>query len=263
MNHRRFSSPSFWRGTLGVIILLIVWEAFARSHLFNQAITPPLANIARRLWQMLLDGSLVENAAFTLARVLIGLALACSIGIPVGMIMGRVRAAERFFLPLLSVLMPIPSLAWVPLFILWFGIGEITTILVVMYAATFPIIYNVWTGVRAVNPVWTRAATSMGATERVLFRKVVLPGASPYVLTGIRLAFGRAWIAVIGGELLANPTYGLGRVIFDAKEFLNSEVMLASLIAIGVIGLFFERVVFQTVEGRTVARWGMVSTLRN
>jgi len=98
----------------------------------------------------------------------------------------------------------------------------------------------------------------MGANQRMLFRKVVLPGALPYVLTGIHLAFGRGWIAVIGGELLANPEWGLGRVIFDAKEFLNSEVMMASLLAIGVIGLLFERVVFQGLETATVARWGMV-----
>jgi len=154
--------------------------------------------------------------------------------------------------------MPIPSLAWVPLFVLWFGIGNATTILVVTYAASFPVLYNVWTGVRAVNPLWVRAAMSMGANRRALFRRVVLPGASPYVFTGIRLGFGRAWIAVIGAEMLANPSWGLGRVIFDAREFLESGVMLASLVAIGAIGLVFERLVFQTVEERTVARWGMV-----
>jgi len=253
-----FSWRSFWRGVGGLVFLLIVWEVFARSGLFSEALTPPLTRIARTGWQMTLDGRLEKNAAFTLGRVLLGLFFACLIGIPVGMLMGRLRRVERFFLPLLSVLMPIPSLAWVPLFVLWFGIGEVTTLLVVTYAATFPIVYNVWTGVRAVSPLWTRAAISMGANQRQLFRKVVLPGASPYVITAIRLAFGRAWIAVIGGELLASPLWGLGRVIFDAKEFLNSEVMIASLIAIGAIGIFFERVVFQAIESRTVARWGMV-----
>ncbi len=85
-----------------------------------------------------------------------------------------------------------------------------------------------------------------------------LPGCAPYVFTGIRLAFGRGWIAVVGGEMLANPTWGLGRVIFNANAFLNSEVMIASLVGIGAIGPFCERVVFQGIENRTVARWGMV-----
>jgi ABC-type nitrate/sulfonate/bicarbonate transport system permease component len=127
------------------------------------------------------------------------------------------------------------------------------------YAATFPVIYNVWTGVRAINPLWMRSALAMGADQKRLFRSVVLPGASPYVFTGIRLAFGRAWIAVIGGEMLANPAAGLGRAIFDAREFLDSEVMLASIVAIGVVGIVFERLVFQLVETHTVARWGMVA----
>ncbi len=252
-------SRSLWRGIAGLVFLLLLWEAFARSGLFTQALTPPLASIAKVAWRMTLDGSMAENAAYTLGRVLAGLLLACLAGIPIGMLMGRYRAVERFFLPLVSVLMPIPSLAWVPLFILWFGIGEVTTLLVVSYAATFPVIYNTWTGARAVNPLWARAAFSMGASQRQLFRSVVLPGASPYVFTGIRLAFGRAWIAVIGGEMLANPAAGLGRAIFDAREFLDSEVMLASLIAIGLVGIAFERLVFQFVENRTVARWGMVA----
>ena len=253
-----FSWQSFRRGAAGFAFLLVVWEAFARSGLFTQAITPPLTGIVQAGWHMLLDGTLPKNAMFTLGRVLLGLFFACLAGIPIGMLMGRLHVVERFCLPLISVLMPIPSLAWVPLFILWFGIGEVTTILVVIYAATFPVIYNVWTGVRAINPLWARAAIAMGAGQRQLFRNVVLPGALPYVLTGVRLAFGRAWIAVIGGELLANPVWGLGRVIFDAKEFLNSEVMMASLVAIGVIGLTFERIIFQAVETATVARWGMV-----
>jgi NitT/TauT family transport system permease protein len=95
-----------------------------------------------------------------------------------------------------------------------------------------------------------------------LFLKVVVPGSLPYIITGVRLSFGRAWIAVIGGELLASPTWGLGRVIFDAKEFLNSSVMLAALLVIGALGLVFERVVFQNIERRTVARWGMVAGSR-
>lgn len=254
----RFSWRAFWRGLAGVVVLLILWDVFARSGLFSQALTPPLTRIAEVGWGMLLDGSLLRDSAYTLGRVLAGLFIACLIGIPLGIAMGRIRAVERLFLPVVSGLMPIPSLAWVPLFVLWFGIGNTTTIAVVSYAASFQVIYNVWTGVRAENPLWARAATAMGAMPKDLFGKVVLPGALPYVFTGIRLGYGRAWIAVIGGEMLANPSWGLGVVIFNAGEFLQSGVMLVSLAAIGVIGLLFERLVFQTVEERTVARWGMV-----
>jgi NitT/TauT family transport system permease protein len=146
--------------------------------------------------------------------------------------------------------------------VLWFGIGDFATILVVVYAASFPLIYSVWIGVRAVNPLWLRAATVMGADEAALFRKVIWPGTLPYLITGLRLAFGRAWIGVIGGELLASPKLGLGEIIFNAREFLDAGSMLSSLVAIGAIGVFFERFVFQRLENATVGRWGMVAGSR-
>jgi len=251
------------RGVAGVLVVLAIWQAFALSGMFSTAMTPPLGSIAATMWGMLKDGTLLNNTLATITRVFIGLSISFSIAIPVGVLMARYWVAERIFNPVLSVLLPIPSLAWVPLFILWFGIGDRATIVVVIYASSFPMVYAVWTGVRAVNPIWLRAAIVMGADEATLFRKVIWPGALPYIITGLRLSFGRAWIGVIGGELLASPKLGLGEIIFDAKEFLNSGVMLATLVAIGVIGVFFERFVFQTLENVTVRRWGMVAETRS
>src|SRR2546426_1647801 len=102
----------------------------------------------------------------------------------------------------------------------------------------------------------------MGADERALFQKVVLPGSLPFVIAGLRQAFARAWIAVVGGEMIAATNWGLGWVIFDSKEFLNTDVMMATLLVIGLLGLGFERLVFQLMERRTVGRWGMVRTAR-
>lgn len=254
-----FSYIALARGVAGIVVLLAVWEIFARSGMYSTAMTPPVESVAAVIWQMLADGSLIENALATLARVFIGLSISFAIAVPLGVLMARSWVAERIFMPVLSVLLPIPSLAWVPLFVLWFGIGNLATILVVIYAAFFPLAYNVWVGVRAVNPIWVRAASVMGADETTLFRKVILPGALPYIITGLRLSFGRAWIGVIGGELLASPKLGLGEIIFNAKEFLDAGVMLGTLVGIGAIGVFFERFVFQTLEALTVRRWGMVA----
>ena len=211
---------------------------------------------------MLADGSMIGHAASTLWRVLLGFGIAVLIAVPLGILMGRFRPIEKFFLPLVTALMPIPSLAWVPVFILWLGIGSTVAIVIVVYAALFPIILNTWSGVRAVNPLWLRAAGAMGAGERSLFWKVILPGAFPFVIAGLRQAFVRAWIAVVGAEMLAASDWGLGWVIFDAKEFLNADVMLAALIVIGFIGYAFERLVFGTLERLTVMRWGMVRTAK-
>ncbi len=255
-------TASVARGAVGVVVLGLGWEAFARSRLFAPALTPTVETIAAALLRMVLDGSLFGHALFTLYRVLGGLALAALCGIPLGMLMGRWRPVERFFVPLISVLMPIPSLAWVPVFILWFGLGNTATIMLVFYAATFPMMYSTWTGVRSVNRLWLRAASAMGADERALFRKVVLPGSLPFVITGLRQAFARSWIAVVGGEMIAASAWGLGWVIFDAKEFLNTDVMMGVLVVIGGLGLLFERVVFQALEARTVARWGMLRAVK-
>ena len=259
---RRIRLVPFMRGAVAIAILLAAWEYFARSGYFSQAITPPLETIAAALGVMIADGTIFKHTLATMLRVAVGLAIALAIAIPLGMLMGRHSLSERVLRPPLAVLMPIPSLAWVPLVVLWFGIGNVSTVLIVVYASTFSLLYNVWMGVKTINPLWVRAAQAMNADGARLFRHVVWPAALPSIITGIRVAFGRAWIAVIGGELLASPQWGLGKLIFDAKEFLNADVMLAALFVIGVLGLFFERVVFQWLEQATVNRWGMASGAR-
>ena len=149
------------------------------------------------------------------------------------------------------------------MFILWFGLGNATAIGIVCYAAIFPMLINAWSGVRAVNPLWLRVGSAMGAGERALFWKVIVPGAFPFLVTGLRQAFLRAWIAVVGAEMLAASDWGLGWVIFDAKEFLRADVMLASLAVIGAIGFLVERLAFGTLERATVQRWGMVREVKS
>jgi NitT/TauT family transport system permease protein len=248
---------SLIRAAITLTAAAAVYEALARSGYFAPALLPTIPLIARALYASLADGSMLEHAAFTLYRVMFGFGLSMVVGIPLGILMARFRPVENFFLPLVSALMPIPSFALVPLFMLWFGIGNTTTVLIVFYAATFPMLFNTWSGVRSVNPLWLRAAGAMGADEQSLFWKVIIPGASPFIITGMRQAFLRAWIAVVGAEMIAASDWGLGWVIFDAKEFLNTDIMLAALVVIGAIGYLFERLVFGSLERATVQRWGM------
>lgn len=235
-----------------------LYEVLAYSGFFPQVLLPTIQTVAQTLMSMLADGSMFEHAAATLYRVLFGFCLALSLGIPLGILMARFKPVECFFLPLVSALMPIPSFSLVPLFMLWFGIGNTTTILIVFYAATFPVLFNTWSGVRSVNPLWLRAASAMGANEKKLFCKVILPGASPFIITGMRQAFLRSWIAVVGAEMIAGSDWGLGWVIFDAKEFLQADIMLASIAIIGLTGFVFERVIFGSIENATVHKWGMM-----
>lgn len=251
------------RGAITLVCAAMAYEAVARSGYFPAVLVPSLTRVFAALLSGLMDGSIPAHAAATMYRVLLGFALAVVGGVPLGILMARFRLLEAFFMPLVSALMPIPSLAWVPVFILWFGLGNTVAILVVFYAAMFPLLLNTWTGVRSVNPLWLRAAGAMGASERALFWRIMIPGALPFIITGLRQAFLRAWIAVIGAEMLAASDWGLGWVIFDAKEFLNADVMLASLGAIGLIGFLFERLVFGSLERATVLRWGMVRAAKS
>jgi NitT/TauT family transport system permease protein len=177
----------------------------------------------------------------------------------IGVAMGRWRLAEDLALPLVSMGAPIPGIAYAPLFLLWFGLGNVSTILLVGFVSVFPIIFNTWTGVKAVKEIWVRSALAMGADDRRLFQKVILPGALPHILTGLRLGLAQAWRILIGVEMLAAVPWGLGWMIFGAREFLNTEVMLAGVVVIGAIGLALETLVFKRLEDFTVVRWGMMT----
>jgi len=253
---------SYRRAAVTIALAALAYEATARSGAFAPALLPTIPTILSTLFSMLADGSMLWHTAYTLYRVMFGFCLALAVGIPLGILMARFRPVEHFFLPLVSALMPIPSFSLVPLFMLWFGIGNTTTILIVFYASTFPMLFNTWSGVRSVNPIWLRAAGAMGCDEQRLFWKVIVPGASPFIITGMRQAFLRSWIAVVGAEMIAASDWGLGWVIFDSKEYLEANKMLASLVVIGFIGFVFERVVFGTLERSTVLRWGMMRTAK-
>jgi ABC-type nitrate/sulfonate/bicarbonate transport system permease component len=174
--------------------------------------------------------------------------------------MGRSRLAEDVFLPLVSVCAPIPGLAYAPLFLLWFGLGNFSSILLVGFVSMFPIIFNTWTGVKAVKEIWVRSAQAMGADNKRLFRHVILPGALPFILTGWRLGLAQAWRILVAVEMLAAVPWGLGWLIFGAREFLNTDVMMAGIALIAVIGLTLEKLVFQKLEDFTIVRWGMMAS---
>ena len=182
-------------------------------------------------------------------------------GLTIGVLMGRSRRMEDICLPLVSILAPIPGLAYTPLFLLWFGPGEVSAVLLVAFVSMFPVIYNSWTGVKAVKEIWVRSAQAMGADNHRMFRHVILPGALPYILTGLRLGLAQAWRILVAVEMLAAVPWGLGWLIFGAREFLNTDAMMAGVVVIAVIGLALEKFVFQKLENYTVVRWGMVEAM--
>ena len=236
-----------------------LWQAFAWWGPFSPKLFPGVDKIVSAFVRLMVTGILPVHAFWTLVRLVVGFGLGAALGVAVGMAMGRSRWAEDLLLPIVSVGNPIPGLAYAPLFVIWFGLGDVPAILLVGFAASFPVAVNTWTGVKAVKEIWIRAARSMGAGERQLFRKVVLPGALPYLLTGLRLGLARAWRVLIAVEMLTSVRLGLGWLIFGAREFLNTDVMLAGIAVIGLVGLGLEKLVFERLERFTVVRWGMMT----
>ncbi|OGA26026.1 MAG: hypothetical protein A3I02_17090 [Betaproteobacteria bacterium RIFCSPLOWO2_02_FULL_67_26] len=241
------------------LLVAAAWEAVAIAGIFPAKLFPSLETVFTTLAELSLDGILWAHAAGTLARLALGFLLAVGVGVVAGILMGRFQVVEDLFLPAVSFAYPIPGLAYAPLFVLWFGLGDLPAVLLVGAASCFVVIINAWKGVKAVRPLWLRAAEVMGANERQMFWKVIMPAALPYILTGLRLGLAQAWRILVVVEMLTAVEHGLGWMIFGAREFLNTDVMLSGVMVIGVVGLVLEKQVFERVERYTVVRWGMLT----
>jgi NitT/TauT family transport system permease protein len=259
-------SPGYLRQTLvwirensvPFLVLGLIWEAIVQLKFFPPILMPSLVDIGSTAWRMALDGTLLHHTSSSVGRLLLGFVIGSVIGVAIGILMGQNRSAERFFLPLLSALMPIPGLAWIPLFILWFGLGDLATVAVIIFSAALPVAFNTWTGVKSSNPVWVRAAQSMKCRGHKLFFKVVLPGSLSMIFTGLRIGLSQSWRALVAGEMLASPEWGMGFAIFDSRQFLATDVMLVMVMCIGFIGFLIVTVLFGIIEKYTVVKWGML-----
>lgn len=251
---------AIFRNIFPFLVVGALWEIIARLGVFPHRLFPSLEEVAASFVQLTISGILPRHAIETLIRLLSGFALAAVVGTFIGILMGRSRRAEDIMLPLVSICAPIPGLAYAPLFLLWFGLGNVSAVLLVGFVSAFPVIFNSWTGVKAVKEIWVRSAVALGANDRRLFTHVILPGALPYILTGWRLGLAQAWRILVAVEMLAAVPWGLGWLIFGAREFLNTDVMLAGIAVIALIGIALEKLVFQKIEDYTVVRWGMVAS---
>jgi NitT/TauT family transport system permease protein len=246
------------RNAFPFIVVFAIWEIVARAGVFPPRLFPSLVDIAKTFVDLTVSGILPHHLLDTVLRLFVGFFLAAVFGVGLGILMGRSRRIEDICLPLVSILAPIPGLAYAPLFLLWFGLGNKSAVLLVAFVSSFSIIFNTWTGVKAVKEIWVRSAHAMGADDKRLFVKVIIPGALPYILGGLRLGLAQAWRILVGIEMLAAVPWGLGWMIFGAREFLNTDVMLAGVVVIGVLGVVLEKFVFQKIEEYTVMRWGMI-----
>ena len=233
---------SIVRAVVTLAAAAVLYELLARSGYFAPALLPTIPAIVRTLIAMLANGTMIEHAAFTMYRVMFGFGLAIAIGIPLGILMARFPRVETFFLPLISALMPIPSFALVPLFMLWFGIGDLSKILIIALACFYPAFINAYYGARATRSILVWSALNMGAGRGRIFRRIVVPSALPQIFAGLRVALALSFIVMFATEMI-NARSGLGHLIRVAENSLRFDLMYVSLAAIAILGYGGDRLV--------------------
>ena len=226
-----------------VVLFFAFWEFITRINgvwvnLFNPILIPGPVEVVQLGIEMLYSGELWTHVSASLSRVLGGFVLAATAGVIMGVAVSRSRTVTSLFEPIVEMFRPIPSLAFLPIFVLWFGIGEMSKVIFIAYATFFPVFTSTAIGVRQIDPVLLRAAATLGASRSDIFRYVVLPAASPSIIAGLRIGFGTSFFVIVAAEYIAADT-GLGFMINDARTFFNVPRMLLGAMVIGAIGFGF------------------------
>jgi NitT/TauT family transport system permease protein len=213
----------------------------------------PLAVITATV-ELLRDGTLWEHIGASLFRVAAGFLLAVLVAVPLGLWMGWVNGAFRTFNPIVQLLRPISPIAWIPIAILWFGVGDASPIFLIFLSAVFPLVVQTVTGVHTIERQYLRAAENFGVSRRKLFLRVVIPAALPQIIVGMRIALGVAWLVVVAAEMIALHS-GLGYLIIDSRNAGNRyDLVVAGMVIIGVTGLLLDTLM-RRLEALRSVRW--------
>ncbi|MCI3912863.1 taurine ABC transporter permease TauC [Pseudomonas viridiflava] len=244
----RAHSPRLYLSTRAIslvtlVVLLALWWAVTAVEWIEPLFLPPPSAVLEKAWLLLtkgyMDSTLWQHLGASLQRIGLGLGAAILTAIPVGIAIGHNRIAQGILDPLIEFYRPIPPLAYLPLIVIWFGIGEFSKVLLIYLAIFAPIAIATATGVRTVDPVRVRAAQSLGATRWQLIRHVILPSALPDILTGIRIGLGVGWSTLVAAELIA-ATSGLGFMVQSAAQFLVTDVVVLGILVIAIIAFAME-----------------------
>lgn len=228
---------------LSVVLLFGLWILLTAFHLVSEVFLPSPLSVWHKFEQLTSQGfmqaTLWQHLAASLARVFLALFAAILIGVPLGLWMGLNRTVRALFDPLIELLRPIPPLAYLPLLVIWFGIGETTKILLIFFSILAPIVISSTYGVFSHQENRERAARSLGANSRQVFFYVVLPAALPHILTGIRIGLGVGWSTLVAAELIAAER-GIGFIVQSAAQFLITDTVILGIIVIAIVAVSFE-----------------------
>lgn len=237
---------------LVLVALIAVWWVVVIQT--ESVIFPTPLQVVTGTMELIEDGTLWEHIGASLFRVGVGFALAAMVALPMGLWMGRVDAAYITLNPIFQILRPISPIAWIPLAILWFGVGNVSPIFLIFIAAVFPMIVQTASGVHTIERRYLRAAENFGVSRAVLFRQVIIPAVLPEMIVGMRISLGVAWLVVVAAEMIALRS-GLGYLIMDSRNAGNRyDLVIAGMIIIGLIGLILDGIM-RRMEGLKSVRW--------
>lgn len=235
-------------------VVALWWWVVVKTE---SAIFPTPWQVLSGAWELAEDGTLWEHIGASLFRVGTGFGLAVLVAVPLGLWMGWVSGAHRTLNPIFQMLRPISPIAWIPLAILWFGVGDVSPIFLIFIASVFPLIVQTTSGVHTIERRYLRAAANFGVSRTVLFRRVVIPAVLPEIIIGMRIGIGVAWLVVVAAEMIALRS-GLGYMIMDSRNAGNRyDLVVAGMIIIGAIGLLLDGITRLLERLRTV-RWRYV-----
>jgi len=238
--------------SVSIAIAVVAWAGFAMYFAVPDLVPSPSATAAAAA-AMIENGALFWHVVVSLERVLVGYATGCIVGIVIGALMGRIRIFGLFASPLLQLLRPISPVALVPLSIIWFGIGDMSRYFIIFYGVVIIMIMNTAAGVSSTPNIRLNAARCLGAKPQQLFRRVIIPSAVPYILTGMRVALGFAFMGIVAAEMIAAQS-GIGYLIMQSRTLLRTDVMFVGLVTLGVLGAIIDGC-FKIAIDRTMKRF--------
>ena len=224
---------------VGIVLVLVIWTLVATSGWIPPKLIPRPDQVFVVFWQELVHGNLAVDIATSLGRVALGVAIGSSLAIPIGILLAWYPAANRMFTPIINFFRSIPPIAMTPLVIVYLGIGEVARVSVLTYAAFFTSVIVIFEGVSAIEEIYVRAARVLGATEREIFRRIIIPLVIPQVFVALRISIGLSWATLVAAELLA-ATNGLGAVIQNAGNFFDIPKIFVGILCIGGMSLLMD-----------------------
>jgi len=248
---RKWTTPDFVLRLLSPLAILLLWEIASRAGLIPARVIAAPSEISTTLWELIRSGELLRHLLVSLQRAVTGLSIGVAIGVSAALITGLSKRGEIALDSPMQMLRTIPSLALVPLFILWFGIGEFTKVALIVMGTTFPIYLNLFAGIRNIDPKLVEAANTLGLNRRELIWHVILPGALPSFFVGLRYSLGISWLALVFVEQI-NTTAGIGFLASDARDFMRTDVIVICLLIYSLLGLLIDGLI-RTLERLALA----------